>query len=115
MWASIVWAALFVLIVTLSQRLTTPDFVPDNPIGILRDETVELLAGVWIAGLLVLVVACALSLFVRYRRADATEREQIKWLLYACAVFLAAFVSGTVSGVAARPVLAAISTGYCSG
>jgi hypothetical protein len=97
--AAIVWAALFVLMETLSQRLTTPDFVLDNPIGVLRDETVELLAGVWTVGLLVLVVACALSLFVRYRRANDTEREQIKWLLYACAVFLAVFVGGTVSGV----------------
>ncbi len=97
--AAIVWATLFVLMETLSQRLTTPDFAFDNPIGVLSEDTAELLAGVWIAGLLVLILACALALFIRYRRANDTERKQIKWLLYACAVFVVVFVGGTVGGV----------------
>jgi hypothetical protein len=100
--AVIVWAALFVLMVTLAQKIsagTTPDLVFDNPIGVLRDDTAELLFGVWIAGMLALVVACAVALFVRYRRANDTEREQIKWLLYACAVFLVVYMSGFVSGL----------------
>ena len=98
--AAIAWATLFVLMATLSQRLTTPRLVFDNPIGVLREDTVELLAGVWVAGLLVLVVVCALALFVRYRRANDTERRQIKWMLYACAVFLVVYVGGFVNGVA---------------
>jgi hypothetical protein len=98
--AAIAWATLFVLMVTFSQQMTTPDFVFDNPIGFLREDTVELLAGVWIAGLLALVAMCAVSLFIRYRRTNDTERKQIKWLLYACGVFLVVFVSGTVGGVA---------------
>ena len=98
--AAIVWAALFVLVATLSRRLTTPDLSLDNPIGILGKGTVELLAGVWIAGLLLLLVACASALFVRYRRANDTEREQIKWLLYACAVFVVVYVGGTIGEVA---------------
>jgi hypothetical protein len=98
--AAIAWATLFVLIATLSQRLTTPDFALDNPIGVLGKDTVELLAGVWVAGLLALVVACAASLFIRYRRANDTERRQIKWLLYACAAFVVVYVGGFVSGVA---------------
>ncbi len=103
--AAIAWATLFVLMVTLSQKLTTPELMFNNPVGVLREATVELLAGVWIVGLLVLVVACAVSLFIRYRRADDTEREQIKWLLYACAVFLVMFVGGTVSGVSGTTTL----------
>jgi hypothetical protein len=71
----------------------------ENPIGILREDTVERLVGVWIAGLLALVVACAVALFVRYRRAHDTEREQIKWLLYACVVFLVVYIGGFVSGL----------------
>jgi hypothetical protein len=71
--------------------------VLDNPIGVLGKDTVERLVGVWIVGLLALVVVCAVALFVRYRRANATEREQIKWLLYACAVFLVVYVGGFVS------------------
>src|SRR3712207_5173227 len=96
--AATAWATLFVLMATLSKRLTTPDFALDNPIGVLGEDTVELWAGVWIAGLLILVMACAVALFVRYRRADDTERRQIKWMLYACAVFLVVYVGGSVSG-----------------
>ncbi len=101
--ATIGWATLFVLMVTLTQKInanTKPNIVFDNPIGILGKDTTELLVGLWIVGLLALVVACAVALFIRYRRANETEREQIKWLLYACIVFLVVYVGGSVSGIA---------------
>jgi hypothetical protein len=98
--AAIAWLLLFVLLATFPRQLATPNFVLDNPIGILGGDTIELLAGVWIVGLLALVVACSMGLFVRYRRTDDTEREQIKWLLYACALFLVVYIGGTVSGLA---------------
>ena len=98
--AAIGWATLFVLMTSLSQRLTAPGIALDNPIGVLGEGTVELLSGVWIVGLLMLLLACALALFIRYRRANDTEREQIKWLLYACAVFVVIYVGGTIGGVA---------------
>jgi hypothetical protein len=100
--AVIVWATLFVLLAALVQQIdagTTPNLVFDNPIGILREDTVELLLGMWIAGLLALVVVCAVALFVRYRRANDIERKQIKWLLYASAAFLVVYVGGFVSGL----------------
>src|SRR5919107_756038 len=100
--AAIAWAALFVLLAALPQQInagTTPDLVLDNPIGVLGKVTVERLVGVWIGGLLALAVACAVALFVRYRRANDTEREQIKWLLYACAVFLVVYVVGFAGGL----------------
>jgi hypothetical protein len=100
--AAIAWAALFVLLAALPQQInvaTTTNLVFDNPIGVLGKDTVERLVGVWIVGLLALTVACAVALFVRYRRANETEREQIKWLLYACAVFLVVYVGGFVSGL----------------
>jgi hypothetical protein len=100
--AAIGWATLFVLMVTLARKInanTTPNILLDNPIGVLGKDTTELLLSVWIAGLLLLVVVCAVSLFVRYRRANETEREQIKWLLYASAVFLVVYGSGFVSGL----------------
>jgi len=98
--AAIGWGAIFVLMTTLSRRLTTPDLAFDNPIGVLGEGTFELFAGVWIVGLLMLLMACALALFIRYRRTNDTEREQIKWLLYACAVFLVVYVGGTIGEVA---------------
>ena len=100
--AAIAWATLFVLLATLSQQIhtnTTPDILFDNPIGVLGEDTVQRLVGVWIVGLLALAVACAVALFVRYRRANETEREQIKWLLYACAVFLVVYVGGVLRSV----------------
>jgi len=99
---AIAWASLFVLIAALPQQInagTTPNVVFDNPVGVLGKDTVERLVGVWIVGLLALAVACAVALFVRYRRANETEREQIKWLLYASAVFLVVYVVGFVSGL----------------
>ena len=97
--AAVAWAALFVLIATFAEKLTTPGLVLGNPIGVLERGTVGLLAGVWVVGLLALVVACSAALFVRYRRANSTEREQIKWLLYACAVFLVVYLGGTLTGL----------------
>jgi hypothetical protein len=100
--AAIVWAMLFVLIAALPQQInvsTAPNLVFENPIGVLREDTVERLVSVWIIGLLALVVACAVALFVRYRRVNDIEREQIKWLLYASAVFLVVYVSGFVGGL----------------
>jgi hypothetical protein len=100
--AAIVWATLFVLIVTLSRQFradTTPALVLDNPIGVLGHDAGERLFGIWIVGLLGLVVVCAAALFVRYRRADDTERTQIKWLLYASAAFLVVYGGGFLSGV----------------
>jgi hypothetical protein len=103
--AAIAWAALFVLLAALPQQInvaTTTNLVFDNPIGVLGKDTVERLVGVWIVGLLALVVVCAVALFVRYRRANETEREQIKWLLYACALFLVVYVGGFVSGLGGK-------------
>jgi len=99
---AIAWASLFVLIAALPQQInagTTPNVVFDNPVGVLGKDTVERLVGVWIVGLLALAVACAVALFVRYRRANETEREQIKWLLYASAVFQLVYVGSFVSGL----------------
>ncbi len=99
--ALIGWPLLLVILATLNETIqseTTPQLALDNPIGVLREDTVDWLAGVWFAGMMVLVALCVASLFVRYWRAGYTEREQIKWLLYACAVFFVLFVVGGVTG-----------------
>jgi hypothetical protein len=100
--AVVVWAAVFVALLTISQPLqsnTSPDLVLDNPIGLLSDDTARPLLYTWGAGSAVLIALCVASLFVCYRRAGYTERVQIKWLLYACAVFLVANVGGWGGGL----------------
>jgi len=77
----------------------SPDLALDNPIGVLREDTADSLAGVWVAGLTALAVLCVAALFARYRRANDTERKQIKWLLYACVTFLVVYVGGDVNGL----------------
>ena len=61
-----------------------------NPIGFLSMDYFPY--GLWFLALILLTVFCFASLIVRYRRAGAREREQIKWLLYACGLFVAAYL-----------------------
>ena len=101
--AVIAWAAIFVALLTISQPLragTTPDLVLDNPIGLLSEDTAQPLFIAWIVGSAALIALCVASLLVRYRRAGYTEREQIKWLLYACAVFCVLNAGGWLGGLA---------------
>jgi hypothetical protein len=87
--------ATLIFIVTFSQRLgpSNEAWSVPNPIGFLPEDWFDrYLVVPWGIGLLSLTVLCTASLFVRYRRATAVEREQIKWLLYACAIFAAVYI-----------------------
>jgi hypothetical protein len=70
-------------------------WVLPNPVGFLPNEIWEgpIMIG-WGLGLVTMIFASLLSLFLRYRRAQNVERQQIKWLLYAGAIFLV-FYTGT--------------------
>lgn len=60
-----------------------------NPIGFIPEAVVDgPFMFIWSAGLLTLVSASVASLFVRYRRGQIRERQQIQWLLYAGALFV---------------------------
>jgi hypothetical protein len=67
----------------LNEAWTVP-----NPIGFIP---VEWFAGApmifWTIGLVAVLAGSVISLFVRYRKAQRVERQQIKWLLYAGALF----------------------------
>jgi hypothetical protein len=100
--AMMVWAGFFVLITTLVGRMsagTSRDLEFDNPIGIIGEQIAEPLVGAWVVGLDTLVLLCVAALFLRYRRANDTERKQIKWLLYAGAVFVVVYIVGNVAQV----------------
>ena len=88
--------AIFLFLVTFSQtfRPTELGWSLKNPIGFLPPDDVweKYFNVLWPAALFSLTLLSVASLFVRYRRAAAVERAQIKWLLYACALFAAIYI-----------------------
>ena len=62
------------------------------PIGFLPDSVTQILFGAFPFPLLAAAFGSGAAVFVRYRRADAAERQQIKWFLYAGALFVVAFI-----------------------
>jgi hypothetical protein len=103
-WASVViviWAIAFFLLATFQkviQPLNGGQELP-NPVGIFPSDLVQQLVGLWQVGLLLLTILCVSALFLRYRRGQATEREQIKWLVYASGLFAVVYVGGGVLGL----------------
>jgi len=93
-YAAICWAAVFALIASLADTIELGGQVFPNPLGLIPSELGNLILGPWQIGLVVLVLLSLAAFIVRYRRGTATEREQIKWLLYACGVFVAVFIAG---------------------
>jgi hypothetical protein len=69
-----------------------PPWTVPNPIG--GVASFEFPYPLWVALLLTFVAGSVASLFVRFRRADRVERGQIKWLLYACGIFLVVYTLG---------------------
>ena len=93
----LVMAAFFLFVTTFSAQFTVSDqgvnWTIANPIGFLPDIFQYIMVP-WILGLLSLTVLSLASIFVRYRRAQAVERQQIKWLLYACGLFGVVYFAG---------------------
>jgi len=95
----------FVLLITFAEVLapgsdTTIWQVP-NPVGFLKIEWIDAITGPLLLLFPVWILLCAVSLFVRFHRARAVEREQIKWLFYAGAIFvlfyMPSFIGNTYS------------------
>ncbi len=96
-WNWVIWLAFsmwlfFVVSGTFLDTLVPTsggDWSLPNPIGFIP---IEVWNGpvliIWGIGLLTMVSASVVSLFLRYRRAQSVEREQIKWLLFAGAFFV---------------------------
>jgi len=82
----------FVFLITFAEVIgpgsDATAFQIPNPIGFLPVEWVEGIVGPFIILFPIWIFLCAVSLFVRFRRARGVEREQIKWLFYATAVFI---------------------------
>ena len=89
------------LAVTFSQELGPLDgnWTLRNPIGFISRDAFEgdLINIPTSVSVLLLTVLCAASQFVRFRRAGAVERLQIKWLFSAAALFTAVYAPGFFS------------------
>ena len=101
-WRPVAWCAALGLIGFLAGYVLTPGPLEDfpqivNPYGV--DSPI--LEAVAVAGAILAsasMVASAVSLIVRMRRAGRTERQQIKWLAYGGAVVVGAvFVGGVIA------------------
>jgi hypothetical protein len=90
-WLAIGMGVFFIMFVAFLTRigpLDNREWTLHNPIGFIPDdEGASPFWTVWLLGLATIVSSSVLSLFVRYRRAQEIERLQIKWLLYAGALF----------------------------
>ena len=88
--AGLIMCGFFLLVVTFHPSFNTENqgmnWSVKNPIGFLPDLGNSFLIP-WILGLLLLTILSVVSLFIRYRYATSIVREQIKWLLFACALF----------------------------
>lgn len=98
-WAVLLLGAAFALFLFLAtfagmaSSLNTGQTWP-SPIGFLSEPAVELLVAIMSPMLLVSVVASVVSVFLRYRRAQAIERAQLRWLFFAGLIFLVGYIPG---------------------
>jgi hypothetical protein len=65
----------------------------------MSEESTELAFAFFTPLLLSSVVIAVASVFVRYRHAKALERAQIKWLFFACILFLIVYATGFVNSI----------------
>jgi hypothetical protein len=85
--------AIIIFTVLFSQTLSYVDkngWVVANPIGFLP-AGIELPETLIIVALALFTLSCLAAPFVRYRRASGVQRNQIKWLFYACGLFVLVF------------------------
>jgi hypothetical protein len=85
---------LFLGLVGFSRRLgpLDADWTVENPIGFISQDFWDRWFGTpWTIGLLVLTIGGVASMVLRYRRGQAGEKEQIKWLVYAFGLFAAVY------------------------
>jgi hypothetical protein len=100
-WTVLGMGALLVTWVLFGETLEPVDqsWQVENPIGFLpgaSSASLDWFMPFWSAGLITVTVGALASMVVRFRRADAVERQQIEWLLYAVAMFALAYISAAL-------------------
>ena len=103
-WRPVAWAAGaglagWVLGNVFAPTIISADSPVANPVGVTGapGRIFPAMAGVGAALLAVTGLAAVLSLVFRYRRAQAAERAQLRWLVYAGALIVVAFLAETLA------------------
>jgi uncharacterized membrane protein YidH (DUF202 family) len=88
-----------VLANAFAPRIISADSPVPNPVGVngAPGRILTAMAGGSAALLAATGLAAVLSLVFRYRRAQAAERAQLRWLVYASALIVAAFLAETLA------------------
>jgi len=97
MWVGVILLLFLLLLATFGTPMqpgSGADWSYRNPIGLIEStEARESTIFAFFAAVMpVWVALCLAALVVRYRRAGRVERQQMKWLLVATALFVAAYV-----------------------
>jgi len=99
MWVGVVLLLFLLLLATFVTPMQpagggSADWSYPNPIGLIQNNGLNESAvfSFFFAMMPLWVALCLASLVVRYRRAGQVERQQMKWLLVATAVFAAAYI-----------------------
>ena len=93
---------IFIALVTFSAELQASEgdntlWTVKNPIGFLPEAIWDgVFSSIWSLGLLILVFGGGASAVVRFRRAQATEKQQLKWLLYSLVMFTVVYAATVV-------------------
>ena len=100
-WRPVAWLGWVAVVLTTVGNLFAPGVLPDThsvnplgvggPLGAVFDALQAAFGFVLFTGL-----AALASLIFRYRRADAVEREQLRWLVYAVGLIILAVIAGSV-------------------
>jgi hypothetical protein len=93
--------AYFALFLTFAFDLEVQSlhFVYPTPLHILPEGFTDFAFIIFGAALLGTVAASAASLIVRYRRAEPTQRAQLRWLMYAAVFFFVVYTYGFITEI----------------
>ena len=97
---ALVLAAIFIFLVTFTDAIWPIDgertWSLPSPVGFIPAAFLDggLFMPLWSVNLVLLTLLSIASLVYRYRHAAAHERQQIKWLMYVCAVFALIYAVG---------------------